>query len=653
MPFTLLIVWLLTLFTAPLQQESGPVIEAQAGFDRLYEESSAVPVVVTARNDGPAIDGTILVSAVASDTGVSLVYSAPISLPTGSDKRVPLVVYLPAFSSGLSVRLVSGDEVVAQTRTERLNNVQRDEMFYGVITPDPGRLAFLETVTGGRSGADVAFLTLADLPEVSAAWAALDVLVIDDTDTSRLTPGQMSAMRAWLDGGGQLVVTGGTGGPQTAAGLADLLPVSVSAVESVSDLSALGAFAGEPIDPGAYPVTISSLTSGESLIHQDGLPLLARRDTGRGAVTFLALDPKAAPLSGWMGEDQLWAEIAANAPLLPPWAGGAREGYAATQSVSYIPGLRLPSIWQLILFLLLYLLIIGPVNYLVLRRINRRELAWITIPALVLLFSAVTFFTGFRTRGNTTTLNTMTVAFGSVEGEQVQSQTIMGLYSPRRATYDVTLPYDSAAYPFTQGFGTLVSGSNLNRIDRAADLTLRGVRTDTSEVATFIVESHQPRPAISATAAQSAGNENEIEVTVRNNTGEPLEHAVLVYGQSQRSLGTLAPGEERSMGLRIPTVPITSTMMFPPSTSYYLNALVSDPQHILGTPNYYNDPVAYPRWQLIQSYYQDSIDPAAIPDPTEVVTLGGWLPGSAQEVAVTGETNRLGQTLVLLEIPVR
>ena len=44
--------------------------------------------------------------------------------------------------------------------------------------------------------------------------------------------------------------------------------------------------------------------------------------------------------------------------------------------------------------MLLYTAIIGPINFLILRRINRRELAWITIPALVLLFSAITFFTG-------------------------------------------------------------------------------------------------------------------------------------------------------------------------------------------------------------------------------------------------------------------
>ena len=652
MSLPLLFIWLFALFVSPPSQEGRPELDARAGFDGLYKPSSAIPVIVTVRNDGRPIEGTILVSASVNASDNVPVYSVPVSLPTGSVKQVPLVVYPSSISSGVTIQLVSDGTAAAQSITKRLRSVRRDDLLYGVITPDPGRLAFLETITGGRPNAEVAFLALDDLSEVSAAWNALDILIIDDTDTSRLTTGQLAAMRAWLDGGGQLVVTGGPGGPHTAAGVADLLPVSVSAVESVADLSSLGEYAGEPlVVAGPFPVTVGNLTGGESLIHQDGLPLLAVRTHGRGAVYFLALDPKAAPLVGWAGADLLWGNIAAGAPLLPPWASGIQDGYAAVQSVSYIPGLRLPSVWQLIFFLFLYTIIIGPVNYLVLRRINRRELAWVTIPALVLLFSAITFFTGFRTRGMATTLNTMTVAFGSVDGEYLRSQSVLGLYSPRRADYDITLPYNSAAYPIGQN-GSLLGSGNLNTIQRTSELTLSGVRTDTSQVAAFIVDAHQPRPDFSATATLSAEGD-EVEVMVRNGTGETLENAVLIYGQMQESLGNLPPGEERSVGLRLPTATITTTTMFPSGTSYYLNTLVNEPQHILGTFDYYSDPVAWPRWQLIQSYFTDMISSASIPDPTEIITLGGWLPDSAQEAAVTGNTNQLGQTLLLLEIPVR
>lgn len=656
MSIPLLLARLFFLLSLPLAQDGGLELTAAAGFDGLYEPSQAVSLVVSARNDGAAVDGEIhVLSSGAGDSG-GLIFSAPLSLPTGADKRVPLTIYVPPFGGSLIVRLISDGVVLAETRTNRLNSVSRDDLFYGVISPDPGGLAFLETIPGSRADAAVAYLSLADLPEVASAWDALDVLILDDADTSRLTAGQSAALQAWVESGGQLVVTGGLGGPMTAAGVADLLPVNVRGVESRTELPALAEFSGEAFGAlGPYVVSTSELTTGELLIAQDGLPLLAHRTLGRGGVYFLALDPKAAPLAGWPGGAALWDEIASAAPVLPPWAWGIQDGYAAAQAVSYVQGLDLPSIWQLVLFLLLYTAIIGPINFLILRRINRRELAWITIPALVLLFSAITFFTGFRTRGNNATLNIMSVAYGSANADTLRTQSVMGLYSPRRGRYDITLPYESAAFPFQQGFGALVGGSNLDTVERAGEVTLRQVRTDTSEIATFIVDAHLPRPAISATAVLSPEGD-EVEVTVRNNTTETIENAIVIHGQEQESLGNIAPAEEKIVTIALNTAAASPTPdpMFP-AGFVYPQPLINDPTLILGTSEYYNDPIAYPRWQLIQSHYSgESFAPLTLPDPSRLVTLGGWLAGSAQQASLSAnEATQTGVTLLLLEIPVQ
>jgi hypothetical protein len=651
----LLIVWFLGMTAAPVAQDNPLHLSAQAGYDSLYEDTAAVPVFVSAANSGPPVEGELQV--VVDSGGQALVYSAPISLPTGADKRVPLVVYVPPFTGDLAVSLVADGETVAQTSSNRLRSVGSDTLFYGVITPDVGGLAFLETIPGDRTDAAVAFLQPDDLPEVASAWDALDVLVLDDSDTGRLTAGQQSALRAWVESGGQLVVTGGPGGPRTAAGVADLLPVTVEGVTSVPDLPALSDYAGAPLESaGPYVITTGRAVAGsEVVIAQDGTPILARRALGRGQVIFLALDPKLAPLAGWVGGAALWGEIAAGAPSRPPWGEGIQDGYAAMQSVAAIPSLSLPSTLQLLLFLFVYTLIIGPVNYLILRRLKRRELAWITTPALILLFSAATFLTGFRTRGNAVTVNEMTVAFGSAEAERLRAQTVLGLYSPRRDRHDVGLPYDSSAFPFQESFGALLGTSNLNSIARAADVTLRGVRTDTGQIAAFIVESHPERPAVQATAAL-VDEGRAVEVTVRNDTAETLEDAVLIYGSAQTALGDLAPGAAttKRLTLRATTAQPTPEPLFPAAV-IIPNPLFNDPSLILGTSTFYDDRQAYPRWQLLQSHYNsDPSNVGFLPDPAELVTLGGWLPGGLPPATVAGApAEQSGATLLFLEIPVR
>jgi hypothetical protein len=251
----------------------------------------------------------------------------------------------------------------------------------------------------------------------------------------------------------------------------------------------------------------------------------------------------------------------------------------------------------------------------------------------------------------------MSVAFGSVEAERLRTQSVFGLYSPRRVLYDVVLPYDSAAFPFEQNAGIDPTAGNVDAIVRAGDLTLRDVRTDTSEVATFMVESHQPRPAISATATLAAEGD-ALEVVVRNDGNAVLENALLIYGQEQMGLGDLAPGEEQTaqlslIGATAGLIP-TPDPLFPAAIAIP-NPMLNDSGPILGTADFFNDPVAYPRWQFLQSqYYGDSYNPAALPDPTETITLAGWLDGGAEEASVSGgEASQSGVTLLLLEVPVR
>ena len=80
-------------------------------------------------------------------------------------------------------------------------------------------LEFLERVTGDREDAQVAFLELADLPDSASGWTALDVLILNDVDTGRMSDAQKIALEGWIHGGGQLVVTGGASWQQNSAGV--------------------------------------------------------------------------------------------------------------------------------------------------------------------------------------------------------------------------------------------------------------------------------------------------------------------------------------------------------------------------------------------------------------------------------------------------
>ena len=647
--------WGLDTAVSHAQSANGLTLNARAGYDGIYKPNRWVPVQITVANNGPAVEGQLSITLGSVATADKVVYNTLISLPTQSNKQVTLYVYLPQFTGNVTIELHDADgRLLATAASNKLTQLATDGVLYGIVTPSPGSLDYLQDVTGQRSEAAVAYLSLDELPDAPSAWNALDVLVFHDVDTAQLSGTQQEALDAWVDMGGQLVVVGSPNWQKTAVPLADRLPVSLIGSESIADLPALSTAVGQPFrDPGPYLVATSSLRSGELLLHQDGLPLLARQAQGRGAAYFLALDPTLAPLVDWDGSPLLWAEIANRLPQLSPWADGVRNVYAANTAVSSLPSLALPSVLQLVFYLLLYIIVIGPVNYLVLKRRNRRELAWATIPALVVLFSGIAYLTGFQLKGNEAIVNQMSVAIGAVNSDNLQVQSILGLYSPRRHTYDIVLPPSAMARPLTGGFG---DAPTVEAITRGSNLTLTNVRVDVSGIESFLVDSVQPSPAVSGQAALNVRDGNlELAATVRNESDLLLENATLLVGDTAVSLGNLPPNTEVSQTQIIGVAGLAGTATGAPALSFgpsIGSPLTTNAAIILGISDYYSDPVAYPRWQILQAL-EAEYPGAATLTTAPAVTLLAWSDRPQIEATLNtlSDTGQAATTLYMLEIP--
>ncbi len=651
-----------TAWAAPAAAQDGDLagirLTARAGYDGYYKSDFWLPVHVSAANDGPTVQGALQIVTGHVNSNDRVVYRSPITLPPSSDKSQTIYVHLSSFAGELTVELVdSSDRVVASTTTNRLTGLATDSLLYAVLTRSPGQLEYLEDVTGGRGEAAVAYLSLAEFPDVPAALNALDVVVVDDVDTGRLRNKQRAALESWLDIGGLAVVTGGSAWQETTAGVADLLPVTISGAKTFDDLPALSQFSKLSFrDPGPYLVTDSGLRRGEVLIQQDGTPLVARREHGRGSIFFLALDPSAAPLLDWQGNKAVWSEIVAAAQLLPEWANGARQGYAAASAVSSLPETDLPAGWALFIFLLIYVVAVGPLNYLVLKRMGRRELAWFTIPLLVLVFSSSAYLVGFRLKGNETIINQMSIAYGQAGGEQARVQTLIGLYSPRRASYDLALPTGAIPRPFERTYGALGGQGNIAAIEQAEIAVLRDIRVDVGGVETAVADSYQALPDVAGSVSlHFSEGELVLEINLFNNGPVNLKNASLLVGSTAISLGDLPPGSSVVHSERLTTLaaaaagtgPIGAYVPTPP----VMSPLQANLDTILGSTDYYNDREIYPRWQLLQAMAPEYGLRVGASTPN-AFTLVAWSEEPQLELSLPDQAySSTATTLYLLEIP--
>ncbi len=88
---------------------------------------------------------------------------------------------------------------------------------------------------------------------------------------------------------------------------------------------------------------------------------------------------------------------------------------------------RSVSAWLVTFIVILYLVLVGPVNYFVLRRLDMRALSIVTIPLLSAVFVLITFAVGYISRGVTTVGRRVTVASvysGGTRARSVTSQSV-------------------------------------------------------------------------------------------------------------------------------------------------------------------------------------------------------------------------------------
>jgi hypothetical protein len=538
---------------------TGVTMQVEAAYDGIFKNGEWLPIWVTLENSGPDREARLQARITSGSTATN--YAVPVPLPTGSRKRVPLYVLPNSFSRELEIELVSAEERLA-VATVQVQPQMNIAYVVGLLAPERGATALISGVKlpGQFRPIVLVDLSVEDLPERPEGLRTFDTLLVNDFDTTTLSQEQRLAIEAWVQAGGRLVLGGGPGASRTTSGLsADLLPVQVNGLEQIDALPALAAFAGtEAVRvPGPFSVATGQITSGKVLVDEAGMPLLVESDFGSGVVNFVALDLSAAPFDAWSGTTPFWQTLLSPGAAYPNWLAPdiPQRQMMADQmnyALSSLPALDLPSVQGLAIMLFVYVMLVGPINYIVLRRMNRLQWAWVTIPALTVIFSLGTFGLGFALRGNDIIMNKIALVQLQPDGSG-QALTFFGLFSPAQSAYEVEVP-DTSLLSGMQTYYDPWSGAP----NTASQLTF--VQSEPAIVEGLAVNQWSMQAFQSESVWTDFGNLNAelfvdqegLHGEIRNNSGHTLRNVNLVMGARHQDLGDIPPGEARPVALAIP-----------------------------------------------------------------------------------------------------
>lgn len=424
------------------------------------------------------------------------------------------------------------------------------------------------------------------LPRRWYGYEGVDLLVLATSQPNLLQPlwtdtKRWEALQQWIRLGGKCVVFLGSQAELVArpeSPLAVLLPGPLQGLDRLRSVAGYEMYADStrPV-PGmgrpesAVPVPRWDRVEGVVEVHEGELALVVRRAYGLGEVVILGGDFDRPPLALWPDRGRLLRKVL-NLPLPkvdPNGEGGAllHTGYRdisgqLRSGLDQFDGLPMISFWPVAGLILLYILLIGPGDYFLLRKVvGRMHWTWITFSSLVVLAAVGAYALSVGWKGRQIRYNQVDVLDVDVAGGQVRGTTWVNLFSPRTDTYDLSLtPYGPDGRPLENAQAILsgigLAGEGLGGVRTRPGSTLLWDRryewsAEGDQLLGFPVHVWSSRMVLARWCAACPAwpqmhlveRDQLPEGTLTNTLPVALEDCTLAYGRWGYALGRLAPGQ--------------------------------------------------------------------------------------------------------------
>lgn len=332
------------------------------------------------------------------------------------------------------------------------------------------------------------------LPEVWFGYNGVDLMILSTENKEFLkalnnSPERLRAIAQWVRRGGRLVIpVAHASQPLVHALLQSEVawqpPIPVVPPKSpgnVQDLAVLDLreVAGwtnvreafQRLDPATLkpvPMEIALLDPGKDRLGDwevfastdEGRPAVARVRYGMGQITYLAFSFDDAGFREWnrISQDQALQNLLKRvAPLAPDKLGENMGGFMkggdfsndlTTELIAKLDNFDVTIIpfGYVALFIVLYILVVGPLDFFLLKYVFKRlEWTWITFPAVVLGISVIAYFAAYALKGRDLKINKVDVVDfdlrTSRDGKQViaTGHSFFTILSPRIQNYTIGL----------------------------------------------------------------------------------------------------------------------------------------------------------------------------------------------------------------------
>lgn len=629
---------ILSLLLAPvgLPAQSKPAIEVTSvrlgfpagpftvGGQPAFKAGAFAPVFVDLHCHA-AVEGALTLTVETAD-GTDLLHSYQVPLPplnpgdTLNGIELPNLPYTKPGSTftDLKVTVHAGERTVGQPFSETYIGV--DPRAYLILTAGTQLKSFrLPYPTGTaeeqRTEAYLGLveltsaMTIGELPDQWFGYQAIDVMIlptgnaelIEELSSPRNRTRQ-DALIEWVRRGGEVILSVGRNADLVAqlGELQGLLPAEIGLTQRQSELRLNWTPRASTVperetlnapEDGDIPIaTLTPKTDRSTMVlmqDESGSPLVVRAAYGMGRVTLVAFDLDRPPFTEWKTPGGLWkwllGEAAGTVPEGEPTArdqgsyffSSDTKVFELQRTLEFFEGIPVISFGWVALFILLYIVIIGPLDYLFLKKVVKRmEWTWITFPIIVIIVSAAAYFTAYALKGEDLKVNKIDLVDIDLQSDRVYGTSWFTVFSPRIDNYNIGIEPASPTWSATgseqsaddvlvtwlgdlnQGTRSVFRRSYQYHVDANNEEYANGLNAvpiqvwSTKAMMAEWEAAHSAHRLIEADLRHPAAEPESLDGFITNNLPvDVLEDVQLIYRGKMYDLGTLVRGNRKQIVL--------------------------------------------------------------------------------------------------------
>ena len=536
-------------------------MKISSGIEGKYRALKYIPITVEFTSVEKDFNGEVEIRISSNQMSTYDAYSKEISVAKGETGKVTIPIKMLEGSSKITVNLVENGKVLFEKKSLISNGrVTESNLFMGFLTDDPTSLSYTGSILydvsmkyqGGQKiqGAiESVQLDEKIIGENSLNIDGLDVILINNYNMSNLKKEQYTTLTSWLNRGGTLIIGSGANEGKTINNIdSDFLDIKSKGNKEKNV---------NIIDENLNLIVSDlEVKDGKVIIGDNSNPLAYSVSKGKGEIivtTFdLGLEPFIASKSAKGFINSLLLE---NINKIGDYniKGGYNQGYYRMNELTKsIPINEIVGVKSLIAVLIAYIVVVGIVIYLVLKKLNKRDFAWIAIPLASILFTLIIYFMGSKTRVNDIVLNQNSIISVDKDGKGI-AKGYLGIGTKYKSDVIIEKPEDlnmnySVTDNYYYGNPEQEEVSNVLRVKTTYSgnnsyFTFHN--SDALDMKSFEVTGKEE--VLSKIESEFKLSEGNLNGKVKNTLGYDINRLMLVVGRNVWDIGSLQKDEEKEI----------------------------------------------------------------------------------------------------------